>query len=99
MTSRLCFCWKNVWTCAATIGPTSGTSWMLLLARLLQRLERAEVIGERRGRRLADVANAERIQEARAASSACCCSSASTRFAADFSPMRSSAASCSSVSV
>ena len=41
--------------------PDVGHFLDLLLARLLQLLERAEVIGERRGRCLADVANAERI--------------------------------------
>ena len=67
------------------------------------RREQARQVGERarehRRDVLADVADAERVQEARGADVACARSSAATRFCADFSPMRSSAASCSAVSV
>ena len=60
-----------------------------LLARLQQALQIAEMPREIACRSLADVADAERIDEALEGRSVCERSSAASRFAADFSAMRS----------
>ena len=84
---------KNAATCAATIGPTSGTCSMLA-ASASSALERAEMARERQRRGLAHFADPEPEKQPRQRRVACCARWRRCRFAADFSPMRSSCASC-----
>ncbi len=55
----------NAWTCAAVIGPMSGTSSISAVVAARKALQGPEMPRERFCRRLADVANAECEQEPR----------------------------------
>ena len=88
---------KNSRTCAATTGPTSRTCWISSSAGRLQRLEAPKCSASAS----AVASPTSRMPSANRKRGSVVCllrSSASTRFAADFSPMRSSPASSSAVS-
>ena len=89
---------KNARISRAVSGPISRTPVSASSSAAASAVERAEVLGQQLGDVLADLRNAERVDEPRQRRLACSPGSRATRLPADFAPMRSSSASCSAVS-
>ena len=95
--ARFCGSVKKARISRAVSGPMSRMAESDFGIGFGQRLERTEALGEQHGRALADLRDAERVDQPVAAAAAGVAWMAVIRLAADFSPMRSSSASCSAV--